>query len=302
MLSDNKTGPTLDDWFDEIDVDSTLADEPAAPEKNAEAAAVEAFAAVASVGNVVAPLDAAAGDAIIAVEQQPTEPSDVAVAVNRQYRPGTSLELLREVVAWRSRATARWVSDHRGGVAVSAAAAVIGSALVAAIVVVLSAATSVGDQAPGDIAAIASTTDPVAHPSWCVAGTRGTTVTNNSAGSTSSGPEAVLAFEAAYYRGDVGAARAMIAPTSAAAPEDSLRQAVAALPKNVSHCVAITPAPDKRLSADPNTFHVAITERDPNGSRRTWEQLVTTTNLGSPQKPTWRITQIAPVATQEVPR
>ncbi|RDI67831.1 hypothetical protein [Nocardia pseudobrasiliensis] len=95
-------------------------------------------------------------------------------------------------------------------------------------------------------------------------------VRGNGVGSTATAPDAILAFQHAYYTARSGAlARTVTTPDAWVSPPQVIDLGIATIPAGTHHCVQITPLPDGR-------YDVAITESRPDNSTRTYHQLVTT--------------------------
>ncbi|MCP2319961.1 hypothetical protein APR12_005339 [Nocardia amikacinitolerans] len=96
-------------------------------------------------------------------------------------------------------------------------------------------------------------------------------VRGNGTGSLASGPDAILAFQHAYYVTKSGvAARAATTPDAAVSRIDVIDAGIASVPVGTSHCVLVLPLPDGR-------FDVVITETRPDAAVRTYRQFVTVT-------------------------
>ncbi|MEU8898851.1 hypothetical protein [Nocardia sp. NPDC048505] len=94
-------------------------------------------------------------------------------------------------------------------------------------------------------------------------------VRGNGVGSTETGPDAILAFQHAYYVERSGtAARALTAPDASVPTAAVIDKGIASVPEGTRHCVLITPMPDGR-------FDVVITDMRPDASVRTYRQFVT---------------------------
>lgn len=95
------------------------------------------------------------------------------------------------------------------------------------------------------------------------------------AGSTDSGPEAIMWFQHAYYV-ERSAARALevVAPGAAVSPEPVIARGIASVPRGTEYCVrVVTMAPDR--------YSVEVTERRPGAAPATYgRQLVTTAVVG----------------------
>ncbi|MQY26209.1 hypothetical protein NRB56_17710 [Nocardia sp. RB56] len=109
-------------------------------------------------------------------------------------------------------------------------------------------------------------------------------VRGNGIGSTGSGPDAILAFQHAYYVDRSGTtARTVTAPDAWVSGAQTIDAGIATVPVGTHHCVQITPQPDGR-------FDVVVTESRPDHTTRTYRQLVTV----GPQDGATVITRIDP--------
>ncbi|WP_194814554.1 hypothetical protein [Nocardia sp. XZ_19_385] len=96
----------------------------------------------------------------------------------------------------------------------------------------------------------------------------------NGTGSLSNGPDAILAFEHAYYTQRSGtAARAATTPDAAVPTAQEIDAGIGTLAPGTAACVVIIPAA-------PDLYRVSITETGSGGEKRNFTQLITTTNLG----------------------
>ncbi|MEV6275513.1 hypothetical protein [Nocardia sp. NPDC051832] len=94
-------------------------------------------------------------------------------------------------------------------------------------------------------------------------------VRGNGIGSSETGPDAILAFQHAYYVERSGiAARALTAPDASVPAAAVIDKGIASVPEGTRHCVLITPMPDGR-------FDVVITDMRPDATVRTYRQFVT---------------------------
>ncbi|MFC3960488.1 hypothetical protein [Nocardia jiangsuensis] len=144
--------------------------------------------------------------------------------------------------------------------------AVAGSLATAAVVLTYTAAATNPRQP------VAAITDPILGGGpGCEPTRENGLVRGNGLGSTDTGPEAVLAFQHAYYVTRSGiAARAVTAPDAAVSTVEVIDAGIASVPPNTQHCVLITQMADGR-------FDVVITEARPDGAVRTYRQFVTVT-------------------------
>jgi hypothetical protein len=94
-------------------------------------------------------------------------------------------------------------------------------------------------------------------------------------GGTTSGPDAVLAFQYAYYVDRSGEqARAAVAPDATVSPAAAIQRGIDSIPVGTTHCVRIVTIADNRYS-------VEITEYRPGGAPATYNrQTVTTAVVG----------------------
>jgi hypothetical protein len=95
------------------------------------------------------------------------------------------------------------------------------------------------------------------------------------AGGTDSGPDAILAFQYAYYVERSGArVRAVVAPESNLSAAEVIQHGIDTIPVGTTHCVRIT-------TIGTNRYSVEVTEYRPGGAPATYNnQTVTTTVVG----------------------
>ncbi|KAF0847510.1 hypothetical protein [Nocardia caishijiensis] len=95
------------------------------------------------------------------------------------------------------------------------------------------------------------------------------------AGGTGSGPDAVLAFQYAYYVTRSGtAARAVVTPDAEVSSAAVIQRGIDSIPVGTTHCVRIT-------TVAPDRYTVEVTEFRPAGAPATYtKQLVRTTRVG----------------------
>lgn len=129
-------------------------------------------------------------------------------------------------------------------------------------------------QAAAPVAPVVAASTTVA-PVWCAPVESAARIVGNGRGKTpdqpgATGPQVILWQQFAWYTlRDADAARAVLAADAVAAPVESARAAVAAIPTGTKHCVTITPlAPDR--------WDVRIDESHPDGAQAHWQQTVTT--------------------------
>lgn len=100
-------------------------------------------------------------------------------------------------------------------------------------------------------------------------------VRGNGSGSLDDGPDAILAFEHAYYAVRSGVAARAVTTADAAVPSaQAIDTGIATVAPGTTACVAIIPQATDR-------YQVSITETDPHGAVHSFTQLITTTTSGS---------------------
>ncbi|MFD4406636.1 hypothetical protein ACFWPH_28135 [Nocardia sp. NPDC058499] len=105
----------------------------------------------------------------------------------------------------------------------------------------------------------------------CPTRIEGDTVTGAGRGGTGSGPEAILAFENAYYIERSGAAARTFTTAEASVPVAEVIQAgIDSVPAGTTHCVRISPA-------GPDTWAVDLSEYRPGEGPQLYLQTITTT-------------------------
>ncbi len=166
-------------------------------------------------------------------------------------------------------------------------AAVIGAVAAVAVLVIgggAIAASAFGggdDDAPMNVAEIAPATTStaatsVAPQSWCSPSTEAGVVRGSGPGGTGSGPNAILAFDHAYYVERNGAkARALLVSDAQvkSATAEELQAGIDTVPAGTEHCVEIR-------ATEPNTFAVTLEQRYLDGSRVSGRQIVKVTDVG----------------------
>ncbi|UGQ55200.1 hypothetical protein LRL17_30330 (plasmid) [Rhodococcus qingshengii] len=171
-------------------------------------------------------------------------------------------------------------------------AAVIGAAAAVAVFVIgggAIAASALGggdDDAPMNVAEIAPATTSTATTSqtptssvpqsWCSPSPEAGVVRGSGPGGTGSGPDAILAFDHAYYVERSGAkARALLVSDAQvkSATAEELQAGIDTIPAGTEHCVEIRPT-------EPNTFAVTLEQRYLDGSRVSGRQIVKVTDVG----------------------
>jgi hypothetical protein len=95
-------------------------------------------------------------------------------------------------------------------------------------------------------------------------------VSGTDPGGTGSGPDAILAFERAYYVQRSGfAARAVVADDATVPPAEQIQRGIDRMPAGTRYCVQITRAGDGQ-------WEVRLTQQRPGEDPRTFTQIVTT--------------------------
>ncbi|MFC3963013.1 hypothetical protein [Nocardia jiangsuensis] len=109
----------------------------------------------------------------------------------------------------------------------------------------------------------------------CRASRTPTEVRGAGRGGAMSGPDAILAFQYAYYVDRSGAAaRQLVAPEAAVSPAEVIQRGIDSIPAGTTHCVRITGVGDNRYS-------VEVTEQRPGGVPASYSrQTVTTAEIG----------------------
>ncbi|WP_454199390.1 hypothetical protein [Nocardia sp. Marseille-Q1738] len=135
-------------------------------------------------------------------------------------------------------------------------------------------------RAPGS-AQFTSTSTTWAKPPWAIA-TPGCeqrrtpdVVSGTDPGGTGNGPDAILAFEYAYYAERSGyRARAVVAPDAAVAPAEQIQRGINQVPAGTRYCVQITRAGDSPAGQD--RWEVRLTQQFPGEETNTFTQFITT--------------------------
>ena len=99
----------------------------------------------------------------------------------------------------------------------------------------------------------------------------------NGAGGTSSGPDAIFAFQHAYYVTRSGEqAHTLVAPEAAVPSAADIQRGIDTIPAGTTHCVQITPG------AFVGEYTVVITEHRPDAGTLTYNpQRVATMQIGN---------------------
>lgn len=106
------------------------------------------------------------------------------------------------------------------------------------------------------------------------------TVSGTDPGGTANGPDAILAFEYAYYVERSGyRARAVVADNAIVSPAEQIQRGINQIPMGTRYCVQITQARD----GDDGLAHweVKLTQQYPGEQPKTFTQLITTRTLAS---------------------
>ncbi|WP_433635579.1 hypothetical protein [Nocardia sp. CA-120079] len=115
-----------------------------------------------------------------------------------------------------------------------------------------------------------SSAEPV-DPSACGPSTDAGVVRGNGAGGTGSGPEAILAFEHAYYVARSGEqARAVVAADAAVSTVERLQTGIDSVPLGTTYCVTVR-------EQSPATFAIELSEMRPGLPKTVYQQQITTT-------------------------
>lgn len=123
--------------------------------------------------------------------------------------------------------------------------------------------------ATGTTRAAAVTSSPLPE---CVSIRSPQRVSGNGPGSTTTGPDAVLALEYAYYvRRSAPAVRALLAPNGPFGSDGQIQSGISGVPPGTTHCVDIT-------GTGPDRWSVTITEHRPAGSTAVLHQTITTSS------------------------
>ncbi|MFE2999302.1 hypothetical protein ACFXG4_30375 [Nocardia sp. NPDC059246] len=106
----------------------------------------------------------------------------------------------------------------------------------------------------------------------CPSQVHGDVVTGADHGGTDSGPNAILAFEAAYYLDRSGTkAREVTTAEAAVPPAQAIQQGIDSVPRGTTHCVTITPA-------GVDAYAVDLTETRPDTGTSLYRQTITITH------------------------
>lgn len=112
-------------------------------------------------------------------------------------------------------------------------------------------------------------------PGACPTERTETVLRSNEAGGTASGPDAVLAFQHAYYVARSGElARSVVTSDAAVSPAAVIQRGIDSIPMGTTHCVRITTVAENR-------YTVEVTEFPPAGAPATYtKQSVRTARVG----------------------
>ncbi|MGK8509148.1 hypothetical protein ACRS5S_14200 [Nocardia asiatica] len=135
-------------------------------------------------------------------------------------------------------------------------------------------------RAAGPAAATSTPTSRV-KPPWAIATPgceqkrTGEVISGTDPGGTGSGPDAIFAFEYAYYAERSGyRARAVVAPDAAVSPADQIQRGINQVPVGTRYCVQISRAgdgPDGQAR-----WEVRLTQQFPDEEPNTFTQFITT--------------------------
>lgn len=147
------------------------------------------------------------------------------------------------------------------------------------------AAASSTARAPGVVSSAATSTPPQGQAAaiatqGCEQRRTPDVVSGTDPGGTANGPDAILAFEYAYYVERSGyRARAVVADNAIVSPADQIQRGINMTPVGTRYCVLVTRAKD----GDDGLAHweVKLTEQYPGEQPRTFTQLITTRTLAS---------------------
>jgi hypothetical protein len=94
-------------------------------------------------------------------------------------------------------------------------------------------------------------------------------------GGTGSGPDAIFAFERAYYVQRSGfAARAVVADDATVPPADQIQRGINEIPTGTRYCVQITRA--GAPAGDQSDWEVRLTQQRPGEGPHAFTQIITT--------------------------
>ncbi|WP_225727360.1 MULTISPECIES: hypothetical protein [unclassified Nocardia] len=120
--------------------------------------------------------------------------------------------------------------------------------------------------APADLA-------PGALPGSCPTERSDGVVRSAEAGGTDSGPDAILAFQYAYYVTRSGAkAREVVAPGASVSPAEVIQRGIDTYPAGTTHCVRI-------MTVSDNKYSVEVTVYRPGGEPTTYNRQIVTTGV-----------------------
>ncbi|MFD6157312.1 hypothetical protein ACFWF7_21490 [Nocardia sp. NPDC060256] len=145
-------------------------------------------------------------------------------------------------------------------------------------------ATASAQRPSGTAAATPTTTVPAAPAAIATQGCEQKrtpeAVSGTDPGGTANGPDAILAFEYAYYVERSGyRARAVVADNAIVSPAEQIQRGINQIPVGTRYCVQITPSRD----GDDGLAHwqVMLTQQYPGEQPKTFTQLITTRTLAS---------------------
>lgn len=168
------------------------------------------------------------------------------------------------------------LGSNRGGGPIMLA--LLAAALVVAAIAVAALLIQRQHGVDGTPAAVASSTTSAATtastttaaPVACMSRMDGQVVHGDGPGGTSSGPDAILGFQHAYYVERSGArARDFAAPNGAVPDAQVIQSGIDSVPMGTTHCLAITPQ-------GPDQYGVELTETRLDGTVTVYKQVVAT--------------------------
>lgn len=156
----------------------------------------------------------------------------------------------------------------------AATAAALAALAVATLTPTSGSSTHPAPPKPAAAPAAPSTQDPtLGGGPDCTATRTSGLVRGNGTGATTSGPDAILAFQHAYYSlRDGNQARALVAPDSSVPPADVIQAGISTIPPGTTYCVTITPLTQDRWT-------VTVTESHPDKTTRSYAEVINTVEV-----------------------
>ncbi|MFI9511362.1 hypothetical protein [Nocardia sp. NPDC052566] len=191
------------------------------------------------------------------------------------YAPGAAPASAKDL---RKAARERRRSRRGRVIAVLIVAVVLLAAAAAGVMYLLRAGQGAATGTPATMQFTAgsnhSSPAPGLLPGACPTERTGGTLRSAEAGGTGSGPDAVLAFQHAYYVARSGEqVRQVVAPDANVAPAPLIQRGIDSIPVGTTHCVRIATLAEGKYS-------VEVTEYRPGGVPATYKQTVTTAVIG----------------------